>query len=110
MPQTITVTGGFGGAVTVDLADSLKQLGSASFLLALVPVGQEDPPAVGAAEWKVAEADSTDRAAEVSSWVDSTQATGYYNVAADVVSDGKHQVVWVADRRDRRRRALVVVT
>ena len=49
MTRTITVTGGFSGAVSTDVTDSLKQLLTATFNLCLVPVGNDDPPPVGTA-------------------------------------------------------------
>lgn len=106
--RTITVTGGFTSAITVDIADSLKQLDGASFRVALVPTGQDDPPPVDSPSWIDASASSTPGTAAVSAAVNGTTAVGYYNVAVDVVEGGNHEVVWIADRRGQR--VLVVVT
>ena len=108
MTKTITVSGGFGGTPTVDITDSLGQLMYASFLIALTPVGQDDPPPVGDPAWKVATATQSANKATVSVWVDNTQALGGYNVAVDVVTTDKHEAVWATDRNGRR--SLVVVT
>ena len=106
--RTITVTGGFSSAVVVDIADSLKQLGSASFRMVLVPVGQDDPPPVDSPTWTDAGATASASTAAVSLAVNGTTATGNYNVAVDVVAGGQHEVVWICDRQGRR--VLVVVT
>jgi hypothetical protein len=106
--RTITVTGGFSSAVIVDVADRMKQLAGATFRAALVPVGQDDPPPVDSPTWKDATATQTAAAAVVSFPVDGTTATGNYNVAIDVVGGGRHENVWITDRRDKR--VLVVVT
>ena len=108
MPLTITVTGGFTGSVTADLADSLKQLATATFKMALVPAGSDDPPAVGNAAWKHATATQTDSTATVSLAIDDTFSVGAYNLAIDIVSSGRHENAWAVDRRGRR--SLVVVT
>ena len=109
MTRTITVTGGFTGAVVLDLTDSLKQLAFATFRVALTEVGQDDPPPVDSGTWKAATATQTAGSAVVSVPVDGTTAVGGYNAAIDVITDGRHEVVWAAERGTKRR-ALVVVT
>lgn len=108
--RTITVTGGFSGSATVDLVDSLKQLTFATFKMALVPVGRDDPPAVGDATWKDAAAVQSADKATVSLPVDTNQAVGNYNLAVDVILDGRHEAVWATDLGSSSQRALVVVT
>lgn len=111
MSRTITVTGGFSGAATVDLTDSLKNLDDASFRLALTPVGDDDPPAIDDDAWAAAEvASRTAGSVALSLVVDDSTDLGYYNLAYDVVLDGRHEAAWVMDKSNRRRRALVVVT
>lgn len=110
MTRTITVTGGFSGSVTVDLTDSLGQLADASLKIALTPVGQDDPPAVGNAAWKTASGTQSASRATVSAVVDASQPVGDYNIAYDVEAGGQHEGGWVMDRRNPRARALVVVT
>lgn len=111
MSRTITVTGGFSGTATVDLTDALKNLDDASFRLALTPVGQDDPPAINDEAWSAATvASRTAGSVALSLTVDDSTDLGYYNLAYDVVLDGRHEVAWAMDRTDRRRRALVVVT
>lgn len=111
MTRTITVTGGFTGAVTCDVVDSLKQLLSATFNLCLVPVGNDDPPPVGTAAWGAATATNhTAGSVTLSKLIDGTTATGSYNLAYDVVRDGQHETGWAVDRSAKTRRALVVVT
>jgi hypothetical protein len=111
MTRTITVTGGFSGAVTCDVVDSLKQLLTATFNLCLVPVGNDDPPPVGTGTWGPATATNhTAGSVTLSRLIDGTTATGNYNLAYDVVRDGRHETEWAMDRTNRSRRALVVVT
>jgi hypothetical protein len=111
MTRTITVTGGFSGAVTCDVADSLKQLLTATFNICLVPVGNDDPPPVGTATWGAATATNhTAGSVTLSRLIDGTTATGNYNLAYDVVLDGQHETGWAMDRGAKTRRALVVVT
>lgn len=111
MTRTITVTGGFSGSVVVDVADSLKTLEGATFRLALTSVGQDDPPPYDSPTWLAATATGlTAGAVTVSRVVDSATPTGYYNLALDIVEGGNHEVEWVTDRTNRRRRALVNVT
>jgi hypothetical protein len=111
MTRTITVTGGFSGAVTTDVTDSLKQLLTATFNICLVPVGNDDPPPVGTATWGAATATNhTAGSVTLSKLVDGTTATGSYNLAYDVVKDGQHETGWAMDRSAKTRRALVVVT
>ena len=108
--RTITVTGGFSGTATVDLVDSLNQLGSATFKMALALAGQDDPPAVGHVSWMDAVVSTqTAGAATLSLAVDETYPTGSYNVAVDVILDGRHEAIWATDRRSQAR-SLVVVT
>lgn len=111
MSRVIWVTGGFSGAATADVTDSLKQLGGCSFAMALTPVGQDDPPAIGSLAWvSVTPESASSSNAVVSLRVDSTQPVGFYNLVLDVIKDGQHQAEWVMDRRRPSRRALVVVT
>ena len=108
--RTITVTGGFSGTATVDLVDSLQQLATATFKMALAPAGQDDPPIAADAAWKNAVVtNQTAGAATVSLAVDDTQPVGSYHVAVDVILDGRHEAIWATDRRSRAR-SLVVVT
>lgn len=109
MTRTITVTGGFTGAIVVDLRDSLKNLDDASFRIALTPVGQDDPPPYDAPSWLSADAVQAAGSAVVTAVIDGTTAVGYYNAVVDVVLDGRHEAVWSTDRGTRRR-ALVVIT
>ena len=108
--RTITVTGGFSGSVVVDLTDSLQQLATSTFRLALCPVGQDDPPVVDSPTWKTATGSQAAGAASVSALIDGTTAVGHYNIAYDIVTDGRHEAGWALDRSFKRRRALVVVT
>lgn len=110
MTRTITVTGGFTGSAVVDLTDSLKQLATATFRLALVPVGADDPPPVDSPTWVTATGTQTTGSATMAIPVDGTTALGSYNLAYDVVQDGRHEANWAMDRTNRTRRALVVVT
>ena len=110
MTRTITVTGGFSGSAVIDLTDSLKQLATATFRLALVPVGSDDPPPVDSPTWVVATGTQTTGTATMAIPVDGTQALGQYNLAYDVITDGRHEANWAMDRSVRGRRALVVVT
>lgn len=111
MTRTITVTGGFSGSAVVDVTDSLKQLADSTFRMALCPVGQDDPPSVSSIEWESATAtNQTASTATVSIPVDDTTPVGHYNMALDVVADGRHEAAWVADRRNPAQRALVIVT
>lgn len=111
MTRVITVTGGFTGTAVVDLTDSLKGLSGAAFKMALAPVGQDDPPDVNDPAWVdgLGGTPGADKAT-VGIPVDDNTPVGYYNVALDVVAGGRHEVVWVMDRRNRRSRALVYVT
>lgn len=111
MTRTITVTGGFSGSVVVDLADSTKQLAYATFNMVLCPVGDDDPPPIGTPTWKTATASpQAAAAATLSMPIDGTTATGQYNIAVDIIADGRHEAVWVADRSNPDARALVVIT
>lgn len=109
MTRTITVTGGFTGAVVLDVSDSLKQLSDVTFRIALCPVGQDDPPPIDSGTWKDAAATQTAGSATVSAVVDGTTATGGYNAAIDVVKDNNHEAVWAVEPGSQRR-ALVVIT
>lgn len=109
MTRTITVTGGFTGAVVLDLSDSLKQLTYATFRIALCPVGQDDPPPIDSPTWMTATATQTAGQATVSAVVDGTTTTGGYNAAVDVVKDNNHEAVWAVEPGSQRR-ALVVIT
>lgn len=109
--RVITVTGGFSGTAVVDLTDSLKGLDGASYKLALTPAGQDDPPPVGSASWfDGVDATGDTGKATVGLPVGNATPVGYYNLALDVVLGGRHEAVWVMDRRNRRSRALVYVT
>lgn len=110
MSRTITVSGGFSGTVVFDLADTLKQLQGSTFSVALTEVGADDPPPVADASWSAATAVVSSGTATVSLVVDDETPTGQYNAVLDVQRDGRHEAVWAMDRRDRRRRALVIVT
>lgn len=110
MTRTITVTGGFSGAVTFDITDTLKQLTYATFRVALTEVGQDDPPPVDSPSWLAATATQSAGSATVSALVEGITPVGNYNAVIDVVSDGRHEVTWALDRSNRNRRALVVVT
>ena len=111
MTRTITVTGGFSGSVVIDLTDSTKQLAFATFRAVLVPAVEDDPPPIDSPTWEVATANpQTSSSATLSIPVDGTTATGHYNVAVDIVADGRHEAVWVADKKNPDARALVIVT
>ena len=109
MTRTITVTGGFSGAVVLDLTDSLNQLSGATFKIALTEVGQDDPPPSDSPTWKAATATVSGKSAVLTTVIDGTTAVGHYNAAIDVLKDGRHEAVWAAERGSSRR-ALVVVT
>ena len=107
--RTIVVTGGFSGAVVVDLQDSLRELEDSTFRLALVPVGQSNPPDRSSMLWRDAQViGATDERASISTSVDSDTSLGTYNLAVDVVTNGKHEAVWVKGKLVQRR-ALVSV-
>jgi hypothetical protein len=107
--RTITVTGGFTGALVFDLRDGLRSLGDAEFRVALAPVGQDDPPPFDTPTWMEATATQTAGSAVVTAVIDSSAAVGYYYAALDIVQDGRHEVAWATDRGTRRR-SLVCVT
>ena len=109
MSRTVIVTGGFSGALTVDVVDTLKQLTYATFRLALAPAGQDDPPPVDSPIWLAGTASQMPGSATVSAAVNGTTSVGYYNLAVDIVLDGTHQAEWVLEPGTKRR-ALVVVT
>lgn len=100
--RTITVTGGFSSALTLDVVDRQKLLTGAGFRVALVPVGAEDPPPVDSPTWAEGTAELTAGTAAVSVPVEGNTAVGLYNVAVDVVAGGRHEIVWVTGRRDAR--------
>lgn len=107
--RTITVTGGFSGTAVVDLVDSLAALAGSVFKYALVPQGTDDPPVVGHADWKDPTGTPTAKRATLGALVDDDYPEGYYNLAIDVVKDGRHEVVWATDRPGSTRRALISV-
>jgi len=111
MTRTITVTGGFSGSVVVDLTDTTKQLAYATFKMVLCPIADDDPPPVDTPTWKTATAaPQTASSATLSLPIDGTTAVGQYNIAVDIVADGRHEAVWVADKSNPDARALVIVT
>ena len=109
MTRTIVVSGGFSGSVVVDLQDGLRNLEGAQYRLALVPSGQGTPPDAASLLWRDAEVlGGSDGTATLTVPVDSTTPVGTYNLALDVVANGRHEVVWVTGRMVRRRATVAV--
>ena len=108
MTRTVTVTGGFSGSAVIDLTDSLGQLSFATFAVALTDVGAILPPEVGHASWSAISAVPAAGTVTLPVLVSDLTPPGSYNVAVDVMQDGRHEIAWVKDRRGHR--ALVVVT
>lgn len=104
------MTGGFTGTAVLDLADTHAQLEGATFKACLRPDGTETPPAVGHALWQTPTVPTQGNAAAViAQLVDTTTLPGYYNLALDILVEGRHELVWASDPDEPGRRALIRV-
>jgi hypothetical protein len=106
--RTIDVTGGFSGSAVVDLSDTLASLTEATIRTALVVEGGSRPPA-GSPSWTNPDVDPGSRRATISTLVDGAVAPGRYNLAIEIVQDGRYETMWAADQKRRNRRAVIEV-
>jgi hypothetical protein len=109
--RTIHVSGGFTGTAVLDLADSRAELDGATFKACLRPEGTATPPPVDDVLWLTPTVDSQDDAgAVIAKMVDNATPAGYYNLALDILVEGRHETVWAVDPEDTDRRALIRIT
>lgn len=106
--RTITVAGGHSGSAEVDLTDRLETLDDVTIRTALVAEGGS-APATSAPAWKVPGSTGGKKRRLIEAIIDETVAPGRYNLAVQVVQDGRYETVWVLDQTRRNRRAIVEV-
>lgn len=107
--RAVRVTGGFSGVLVTDVSDTDGQMDPASFRVQLVPEHSEDLQ-VSDPGWQTPTLDASGAAAVLSVLVGDDVAPGHYWLAVDVITDGRHEVLYALDPDDSDRRALIYVT